>query len=92
VRIFNQAHGFYNFSPTFYYDFYGQNGHKLASEIIATRNAGLDVHTQVLHPVARQKDIPVETGVASIIQKMNTEPPIFPVQSKYLATPNLKAN
>lgn len=83
-------HGFYNFSPTFYYDFYTQNGHKLASAPMATRNNGVETEVIVLDPIQRRKDIPVETGITVIIEKCNDSPPKFPVQSKYLNSPDLK--
>lgn len=77
-------HGFYNFSPTFYYDFYVQNGHKLASEIVGTKNDGLDVEKWSLHPTKRLQDAPTETGISVVVRKLNASAPIFPVQTKYL--------
>lgn len=83
-------HGFYNFSPTFYYDFYTQNGHRLVSPLVATCNRGLDTEVIKLDPTQRHKNIPIESGVAVVIEKCNDEPTKFPVQSKYLKSPKLK--
>lgn len=85
-------HGFYNFSPTFYYDFYGQNGHSLASQIFSTKNVGPDTKIQAIHPTTMIRDLQIETGVAVVAQKRNDNPPIYPTQSKYIAVPDLKAN
>ncbi|MDE0800548.1 MAG: hypothetical protein OSB02_07400 [Rhodospirillaceae bacterium] len=83
-------HGFYSFSPTFYYDFYTQNGHKLTSSPVATLNVGLDTQVTELNPLERRLDIPLESCIAIILNKCNDENPKFPVQSKYLLEPGLE--
>lgn len=83
-------HGFYNFSPTFYYDFYVQNGHKMASKFVATRGAGLDIQATEIHPTNRQHDIPIDACVTVVVRKCNADAPEYPLQSKYLHSPDLK--
>lgn len=83
-------HGFYNLSPTFYHDFYIQNGHKLASHVVATRNQGLETEAIKMHPTQKNPGMPIDAGVGVVIKKCNDEPTKFPVQSKYLAAPKLK--
>lgn len=82
-------HGFYNFSPTFYHDFYTQNGHQMASSIIGSQTVGMDTKAWVLDPLNRLRDIPVESGIAVVIKKCNADAPTFPTQTKYLRSPKL---
>lgn len=83
-------HGFYCCSPTFYHDFYTQNGHHIASQIVATRNAGLETEVVQLHPTRRQKGVPSESGITVVVKKRNDDKPFYPVQTKYLESPDLK--
>lgn len=83
-------HGFYNFSPTFYYDFYLQNGHKLSSQIVASKNFGVETKALPVHPTDRMKeDVPIESAISVIAQKCNANAPSFPVQHKYRESPEL---
>jgi len=83
-------HGFFNFSPTFYYDFYGQNGHHLVAPIHGVTIKGIEVASYQMDPIRRQ---PVEDPNGSIMclaRKMHNRPLIWPMQSKYLKNPSLK--
>lgn len=82
-------HGFYNFSPTFYHDFYTQNGHEFASNIIGSQSIGSKTKAWVLEPVNRLSDVPVESAISVVIKKRHSDAPIFPTQSKYLNSPKL---
>jgi hypothetical protein len=84
-------HGFFNFSPTFYHDFYVQNGHQLVFKTHGIAVNGVDVHAYPLHHMARH---PVEHPNAMIMcvaQKAHDRPAVWPMQSKYLNNPDLKA-
>lgn len=83
-------HGFFNFSPTFYHDFYGQNGHQLVAPISAVSVDGVAVRAEKLHHTKRQH-APESAGMLLCVARKNhARPAIWPVQSKYLASPNLK--
>lgn len=83
-------HGFYNFSPTFYYDFYYQNGHRLVSKFVAVSGNAMNVTINDLDGLARPQHIPLNATICVVAEKMNEHPPIFPTQSKYLKSPDLK--
>lgn len=77
-------HGFYNINPTLLYDFYTQNGWEI--EFMA----GVQKRTLFpIDPVARQT-IPAECSLYLVARRMNNNPLIYPTQSKYLFTPDLK--
>ncbi|MGH6894344.1 MAG: hypothetical protein ACREEP_19015 [Dongiaceae bacterium] len=84
-------HGFYNFSPTYYHDFYGQNGHKLVSPIHGVSIDGIEAQPHQVQPTARQAMNPSVSMVLCVARKNHDRPPIWPMQSKYLQNPGLKA-
>ena len=84
-------HGFFNFSPTFYYDFYTQNGHTLEAPIHSVSVQGINVSTSQLHPVTRQAMNTPNAMVMCVARKRHDRPLTWPMQSKYLANPTLKA-
>lgn len=83
-------HGFFNFSPTFYHDFYGQNGHQLVAPITGVSANGIQVTSQKLDHVHRQKVADTVTMIMCVARKKHARPPIWPMQSKYLNNPDLK--
>lgn len=83
-------HGFFNFSPTFYYDFYGQNGHQLMAPICGVSANGIKVSYKNLHPTQRQRVAETTTMIMSLVRKQHDRAPIWPMQSKYLNSPGLK--
>ena len=76
-------HGFFNFSPTFYYDFYIDNGHRLIAPITGFVNSGLEYKAFELNPVGRMKGTPENSWISVVAQKKNTHSPIWPTQTKY---------
>jgi hypothetical protein len=82
-------HGFYNFSPTFYADFYEDNGHKITRDIVAVSNKVFDPELAVLHKTARFRSSLPEAYVMVVAQKQNDRPPIWPMQTKYKGNPGL---
>ena len=87
--LFVLNHGFYNFSPTFYQDFYIDNGHKLASKIFGFTTKGLDYTAFELPPFTRPSGVPEHSWVCAIAQKTNNTLPKWPVQTKYKRSPTL---
>ena len=82
-------HGFFNFSPTFYHDFYGQNGHQLVAPICGVAANGIHVSSQQLHPTRRQQ-VRDSTMVMCIARKKHDRAATWPTQTKYLNNPTLK--
>jgi hypothetical protein len=89
LNYFN--HGFYSFHPTFYHDFYTQSGNRLASPIYGLH--GPILQTQILEMPLTQRfsDPPNRLAIMVVAQKMTDAPVKWPMQSKYLHNPNLKA-
>lgn len=85
-------HGFFNFSPTFYHDFYTQNGHKLVSPIHGVSIRGIDVHSYVMDPVKRQQVNDPNAMIMCVARKVHGRQPVWPMQSKYLNNPGLKVD
>jgi hypothetical protein len=83
-------HGFFNFSPTFYHDFYGQNGHQLVAPICGVSVDGIDIHSHKLDHVRRQRVAESTTMVMCVARKQHDRPVVWPMQSKYLSNPGLK--
>jgi hypothetical protein len=85
-------HGFFNFSPTFYYDFYGQNGHPLAAPIHGVSVNGIEVTSYQLDPIRRQTVEDRNGSIMCVARKAHSRPLVWPMQSKYLKNPSLKGN
>lgn len=76
-------HGFFNFSPTFYHDFYVDNGHHLETPITGFVNLGLDYKAFELKPFKRAHGVPERSWVSVVAQKKHANPPFWPTQTKY---------
>jgi len=83
-------HGFFNFSPTFYHDFYGQNGHQLMAPICGVSVNGTKIIHHKIDHTRRQRVSDSITMLLSVARKQNDSVPIWPMQSKYLQNPTLK--
>lgn len=83
-------HGFFNFSPTFYHDFYGQNGHQLMAPIHGVSIRGIEVTSYQMDPVRRQAVGDPNSSIMCVARKKHNRPLVWPMQSKYLMNPNLK--
>jgi hypothetical protein len=80
LSMFN--HGFYNINPTFYHDFYGDNGFRVRFMSGLAPTAGPGAFFDV-PPVARFSGAP-ENGVMIVIaQRLVERPLVWPVQTKY---------
>jgi hypothetical protein len=72
-------HGFYNLNPTFYADFYEANGFKLLTCFLAGRDGSAmgAPHTKRFRFTAEEKN------TFALAQRVNIQPFVMPVQSKY---------
>jgi hypothetical protein len=82
-------HGFYNFSPTFYSDFYTQNGFEL---LFLTGIAGHVISpTQFdVSPAGRFQKAPDNSNLIAVARRTRAQPIIWPTQQKYLSNPSLR--
>lgn len=87
MSMFN--HGFYNLNPTFFHDFYTQNGFEIAL-LKGCVGDPLSSKTFEIPATARFADPPSDASLVVIAKRMRAGEPIWPMQSKYLANPNLK--
>jgi hypothetical protein len=83
-------HGFFNFNPTFYHDWYTQSGHAIVSPFYAMHGPVLARALTVLDPVAPFQP-PERSSLLVAAMKRVDAPPRWPMQSKYLLAPQLKA-
>ena len=84
-------HGFFNFSPTFYHDFYGHNGHQLMAPICGVAASGIEVESRKLNHIKRDSVPESMTMIVAVARKQHARPAIWPMQSKYLNSPTLKS-
>jgi SAM-dependent methyltransferase len=88
LNAFN--HGFYNFSPTFYADFYECNGFTvlyqggLAGPRLNQSHFDLPLYD-------RFADVPAGTHNVVVARRMAVQPIVWPTQRKYRINPALKA-
>ncbi len=92
--LFILNHGFYNINPTFYNDFYLDNGHKLVSPIFGLKqnfehindkdNPRVDDIKFDL-PYTERKELKEanNTSIQVVIEKTSDKTPLWPVQTKY---------
>jgi len=88
LNYFN--HGFFNFNPTFYHDFYVQSGHRLASEFYGLFGPVLDSQVVTLPALQRFNAAPEGMAVMIAAQKLHDAEPAWPMQTKYRANPDLR--
>ncbi len=84
-------HGFYNFSPAFYHDFYRANGFEMLDMYAVEQPPG-EVRLTRLDGVQRIKfRDPIEKIIQVIARKIEDTPTRWPTQTKYVQNPNLSA-
>jgi hypothetical protein len=81
-------HGFWNFNPGTYIDFYGQNGDELV-DISVVHGRLTDRQSQRIHTTGRIH-LPPETSSLVIVRKTGASETKWPTQSKYLQNKDLK--
>jgi hypothetical protein len=82
-------HGFYNFSPTFYADFYTQNGFEL---VFLTGIAGGVANPTPFEvsPGARFRQAPDNSNLIAVARRVRAQAIVWPTQGKYLKNPTLR--
>lgn len=82
-------HGFYNFSPAFYYDFYRANGFEMIDMYSVEQLPG-QIRIQRLDGVQRIKFPEATERVIQVLaRKVEDKPTVWPVQTKYAQNPGL---
>lgn len=81
-------HGFYNLNPTFYADFYAQNGFDL---LYLTGLSGpvMNIEMFDLPPFERFKEAPRDSNVLVVARRSQPRAVVWPKQRKYQANPSL---
>ena len=82
-------HGFFNFNPTFYYDWYTQSGNAIVSPFYAMHGPVLASQIVALDPTAGFNPPPRSVMLVAAM-KTSADRPKWPMQTKYLKTPELK--
>jgi hypothetical protein len=80
LSMFN--HGFYNLNPTFYHDFYGENGFQVFFMNGLAPLQGADAFFEV-RPAARFNGVPENSVMIVIARRVAERALRWPVQSKY---------
>jgi hypothetical protein len=88
LNFFN--HGFFNFCPTFYFDFYLQSRNRIVSEFYGVHGSALEPKLITLHPTQGIARLPDRCALMMMAEKLNSEKAPWPLQSKYQANPNLR--
>jgi len=84
-------HGFFNFNPTFYHDYYTQAGHRMASDFFALHGPVLDTKSVKLPATTGFNGVPERSALLAVAEKLHDRESGWPTQSKYLTNPELKA-
>ncbi|MAF48840.1 MAG: hypothetical protein QGH73_18790 [Rhodospirillales bacterium] len=88
LSMFN--HGFFNLNPTFFHDFFTQNGFEIvllkgvAGPLLAPRFFDIP-------PTGRFQEPPGDASILVVARRPEIGPLNWPVQTKYLDNPDLKA-
>lgn len=77
-------HGFYCLQPTLFYDFYTQNGWEVQFIAGELNNKWFEI------PAVNRVKVPAEASLLVLAKRTNSQPLIYPMQSKYLSNPTLK--
>jgi hypothetical protein len=88
LNVFN--HGFYNVSPTFYVDFFAQNGFDVLM-LVGIHSAITAPELFDVPPHGRFKSAPVDSSLLAVAQRRHAQPITWPTQHKYVTNPGLRA-
>ena len=89
MSMFN--HGFYNLNPTFFHDFYTQNGFEIAL-LKGCVGDPLSAKTFEIPATGRFADAPSNSSLVVVAKRVRAGEAVWPMQSKYLANPDLKVS
>jgi hypothetical protein len=85
-------HGFFNFNPTFYNDWYNQSGNAIASPFYAVYGGVFETRVMTIDGTARILSVPDGTVLVVAAMKTSDAEPAWPMQAKYLINPELKVD
>lgn len=90
MNVYN--HGFFNFSPTFYADFYGDNGFQILDIVMMHGHYGTlnSPQTVKLDAYKRFPHAPDNATIMAVVRKVEDRPIVWPVQQKYRRAPTLR--
>lgn len=89
LNYFN--HGFFNFNPTFYHDWYTQSGNEVVTPYYAIFGPVLSPQVVTLEATRAFAQAPERAVLMVAARKKVDAPQSWPMQSKYLEHPGLKA-
>ena len=84
-------HGFFNFNPTFYHDWYAQTGNQVVGPCYAMFGPVLEPRLVPLEPTHPFREAPARAVVVVAARKLADTPAGWPMQSKYRDNPELKS-
>jgi hypothetical protein len=84
-------HGFFNFSPTFYHDWYTQSGNAIVSPYYAMHGPVMNAQLVTLEPTRSFVGAPPRAVLVVAAMKLSAAAPEWPTQTKYLQNAALKA-
>lgn len=82
-------HGFYNLNPTWYCDFYLENGFEI-HDLKIVHNGVFNPQYHEAPPYQRFKNMPENSSIAMIARRKEIKPIKWPIQTKYKKNPTLK--
>jgi hypothetical protein len=83
-------HGFFNFNPTFYHDWYARSGNKIVSPLYGMFGPVLEPKVVALDPLKGFSGAPERTALVVAAQRVSAAQPDWPMQSKYVNNPQLR--
>src|SRR5262249_47687683 len=83
-------HGFFNFNPTFYHDFYTQSGNQIVSQFNVLFGPVLESRMVTVPATDGTAELPPRSVILVIAKKTNEAVPDWPMQTKYLKNSSLK--
>ena len=89
LSMFN--HGFINLNPTFFHDFYTQNGFEIAL-LKGCVGDPLSARLFEVPSTGRFDDPPPNASLVVVARRAGDAEIVWPTQSKYLANPDLKVS
>ena len=84
-------HGFYNFSPTFYHDWYTQSGNAIVTPYFLVHGPVLDARIATVDATQSFAEAPERSVLLVVAMKRSAAPPDWPTQTKYLRNSELRS-
>jgi SAM-dependent methyltransferase len=85
MNIYN--HGFWNFNPTLYFDFFEDNGFRIEFLQGMSGHVFAGMKAVPLQPFQRFDTAPPRTAIYVVARREEVRPTVFPVQRKYRPAP-----